>query len=120
MITHEDARRMGAKGSPANEEERALFEAWMRGHCWELAAVWDGVCYRGSAEHGHYVCPHAMQTRVMWAAWRDRAALARQDVTGEACAAVAKHALVAGGEITVTSHGKPAYRITVEKLECAE
>ena len=27
MITPEDARRMGAKGSPANEEERALFEA---------------------------------------------------------------------------------------------
>ena len=44
----------------------------------------------------------------------------KTDVTGEACAAVAKHALVAGGEITVTSNGKPAYRITVEKLECGE
>ena len=44
----------------------------------------------------------------------------KTDVTGEACAAVAKHVLVAGGEITVTSHGKPAYRITVEKLECGE
>jgi hypothetical protein len=79
MITTEDARRMGAKGSPANDDERALFEAWMHGHCWGLAAVWDGGCYRGSAEHGQYVCPHAMQTRVMWAAWRDRAALAMQD-----------------------------------------
>lgn len=44
----------------------------------------------------------------------------KTDVTGEACAAVAEYVLVSGGEITVTSNGKPAYRITVEKLECAE
>lgn len=44
----------------------------------------------------------------------------KTDVTGEACAAVAKHALFAGGQVVVTSHGKPAYRITVEKLDGAE
>lgn len=44
----------------------------------------------------------------------------KTDVTGEACAAVAKHVLAAGCEITVTSHGKPAYRINVEMLEGGE
>lgn len=70
------AHDMGAKGSLATDRERLLFEAWMRGHCWALSAQWDGSCYRGSAEHGGYVCPRAMNTRQLWAAWRDRAALA--------------------------------------------
>ena len=74
--TIEAAHEMGAKGAPHNEAERLAFEAWMRGHCWSLSAVWDGECYRGSAEHGENVDYRAMLTRQLWAAWRDRAALA--------------------------------------------
>ncbi len=69
----EAAYAMGAEGGPVVEAERLAFEAWMRGHCWALSAAWDGSTYRGAAEHGNYM--HAMQTRQMWAAWRDRAAL---------------------------------------------
>lgn len=72
----EAAYAMGVKGGPVVEAERLAFEAWMRGHCWAVTAVWDGTTYRGSAEHGNYICPHAMQIRQLWAAWRDRAALA--------------------------------------------
>ena len=71
----EEAFAMGAKGGPAVEAERMAFEAWMRGHHWALCATWDGKSYRGTAEHGEYVCQHAMRTRQLWAAWRDRAAL---------------------------------------------
>ena len=74
--TVEAAYAMGAKGGQVVEAERLAFEAWMRGHCWALTATWDGTTYRGSAEHGNYICPHAMQLRQLWAAWRDRAALA--------------------------------------------
>ena len=72
----EAAYAMGEKGGQVVEAERLAFEAWMRGHCWALTAAWDGATYRGTAEHGSYVCPHAMQVRQLWAAWRDRAALA--------------------------------------------
>lgn len=72
----EAAYAMGAEGGPVVEAERLAFEAWMRGHCWALKAAWDGATYRGTAEHGSYICPHAMQIRQLWAAWRDRAALA--------------------------------------------
>ncbi len=71
----EAALAMGAIGGPVVEAERLAFEAWMRGHCWALTATWDGKTYRGTAEHGSYICPHAMQVRQLWAAWRDRAAL---------------------------------------------
>lgn len=71
----EAAYQMGAKGGPAVEAERLAFEAWLRGHCWELSAVWDGTCYRGITETGDFVSPYAIRTRQMWAAWRDRAAL---------------------------------------------
>ena len=74
--TVEDAHKMGAKGGPVVEAERLAFEAWMTGHCWTIGAIWDGETYRGSAEHGNYLCPHAMNVRTLWAAWRDRAALA--------------------------------------------
>lgn len=74
--TPEAARAMGASGSPASEAERLAFEAWMEGHSWALCATWDGRGYRGDAEQGAHVCPHATRTRQMWAAWRDRAALA--------------------------------------------
>jgi hypothetical protein len=74
--TIEAARAMGAQGGPHVEAERLAFEAWMAGHCWALSAIWDGAGYRGTSEDGGRVCPYAMSTRQMWAAWRDRAALA--------------------------------------------
>lgn len=70
---------MGAKGGPVVEAERIAFEAWMRGHCWALGAVWDGKSYRGADEHSGRLDPQAMQTRQLWAAWRDRAALSQAD-----------------------------------------
>lgn len=81
-ITQEQAHEMGAKGAPATEDERLLFEAWMRGHCWALSAIWDGNTYRGTAEDGNCVCPKAMNTRQLWAVWRDRAALAQAESVG--------------------------------------
>lgn len=72
----EAAHAMGANGGESVEAERAAFEAWMRGHCWALCATWNGREYRSDVEQGGNVCPHAMRTRQMWAAWRDRAALA--------------------------------------------
>ena len=57
------AFEMGSKGAEGSDEERARFEAWMAGHCW-ACAPWTG---RGYADQ---------TTRVIWAAWRDRAALA--------------------------------------------
>lgn len=72
----EAAKEMGAKGGPVVEAERLAFEAWMAGHCWAVTAIWDGVQYGSPAENGGYICPHAMGIRRMWAAWRDRAALA--------------------------------------------
>ena len=77
-----DAKWIGAIGGPAHEGERLAFEAWMAGHCWALGATWTGSWYisdREGASGGNYVCPQAMQTRRLWAAWRDRAALARRD-----------------------------------------
>jgi len=73
----EAAYEMGANGSIAGEEERLAFESWVRGHCWPLGAQWNGTGYIGAGEIGNnsYVCPLAMRTRQMWAAWRDRAAL---------------------------------------------
>lgn len=68
---------MGATGGPAHEGERLAFEAWMAGHCWALCATWDGKAYRSDAEQGGDIDPRAMRTRQLWAAWRDRAALAR-------------------------------------------
>lgn len=40
----------------------------------------------------------------------------KTDVTGEACAAVAKHVLANGMPVTVTKNGVPAYEITVREL----
>ncbi len=73
----EAAEAMGANGGQAGDGERLAFEAWMRGHCWALCATWDGKQYRSDAEQGGDVDPRAMRTRQLWAAWRDRAALAR-------------------------------------------
>jgi hypothetical protein len=74
----EAAQRMGEVGGEAQEGERLAFEAWMRGHCWALCATWTGKGYQSDAEQGGNVDPQAMRTRQLWAAWRDRAALARQ------------------------------------------
>lgn len=73
----EAARAMGEKGGSVVEDERIAFEAWMRGHNWRLDAKWNGITYRGDTETGGRVCQDAIRTRQLWAAWRDRAALAR-------------------------------------------
>ncbi len=73
----EDARSMGATGPGfVHDAERRAFESWMSGHCWALCATWDGKQYISDAEQGGNFDPHAMRTRQLWAAWRDRAALA--------------------------------------------
>lgn len=72
----EAAHEIGKHGGPVVEAERLAFEAWMRGHCWALCATWDGKQYRSDAEQGGGVDPQAVMTRRLFAAWRDRAALA--------------------------------------------
>lgn len=74
----EAAHNTGATGSPAIEAERLSFEAWMAGHCWAVSATWDGTSYRGSGEERGFLDPRAVNTRQLWAAWRDRAALSRK------------------------------------------
>lgn len=74
--SEEAAEAIGGKGGSVVEAERLAFEAWLRGHCWVLEAQWDGSGYRGRYESFDYICPKATQIRRMWAAWRDRAALA--------------------------------------------
>lgn len=76
-ISTEAAQKMGAKGGEPTEEERLLFEAWMKGHCWFIGGVWDGKTYSNPKEQGMFIDPNAMDTRRLWAAWRDRAALTR-------------------------------------------
>lgn len=44
----------------------------------------------------------------------------RTDVTGEACAAVAMHALIKGGEIVITNNGKPEWEIAVKRVSRIE
>jgi hypothetical protein len=72
----EAAKKMGMHGGPILEEERLAFEAWMEGHCWALCATWDGKTYMGLGESPEYFNSRAMLTRQLWAAWRDRGALA--------------------------------------------
>ena len=40
----------------------------------------------------------------------------KTDVTGEACAAVARHVLANNGPVTVSANGKPLYEISVVKV----
>lgn len=76
-ITTDQAYAMGAEGAEPTEAERLLFEAWMAGHCWMVEGDWDGKTYVHPAEKlTRQVWPGAMRTRMLWAAWRDRAALA--------------------------------------------
>ena len=71
------AKKYGeGKAAQATEADRLAFEAWMRGHCWALSATWRGHQYKSDAEDGGKNCPDAMRTRMLWAAWRDRGAVA--------------------------------------------
>ena len=76
-VTEAAAQAMGANGAPSSEPERLAFEAWMRGHCWALCATWNGSQYVSDAEQGGGWNADAARTRMLWAAWRDRAALAQ-------------------------------------------
>ena len=62
--TEADAAEMGRVGAPHSEVDRKLFEAYMRGHCWGFAPF-DPV----KQVYGD------MSTRMLFAVWRDRAAL---------------------------------------------
>ena len=76
----EAAYEMGTKGGPVVEAERIAFESYMRGHCWIVSDTWNGKQYDDRAEYRD-VCeidPIAMDTRRLWAVWRDRAALANE------------------------------------------
>ena len=70
--TIDASRRMGETGGAVSDAERLAFEAWMEGHCWSLGATWDGKGY--IADNG-WPDAGATYTRMLWAAWRDRAAL---------------------------------------------
>lgn len=54
-------------------------------------------------------CGHVLKDGRTWAA-------NKQDVTGEACAAVAKHVIANGAPVVITKDGVPAYEITVREL----
>jgi hypothetical protein len=71
---------MGQTGAPSSETERLAFESWMRGHSWLVQGVWNGTTYddRGPSRVSS-VDVGAMQTRMLWAAWRDRAALTQPE-----------------------------------------
>ncbi len=55
-------------------------------------------------------CGGVLKDGVTWAA-------NKEDVTGQACAAVAQHAMERGGEIFVTANGAPKWKITVRELQ---
>ena len=55
-------------------------------------------------------CGSVLKDGMTWAA-------NKTDVSGEACAAVAQHALAKGGTITVTANGEPKWEITVRELQ---
>lgn len=85
------AHDLGAgKDAQTTEADRLAFEAWMRGHCWALRATWHGSQYKSDAEDGGRICPDAMRTRMMWAAWRDRGAVAADQFRAYADARSAK------------------------------
>lgn len=73
----EAAYEMGAKGGPVIEAERLAFEAWMRGHCWPVSDTWNGMIYEDRQEYrdAKLIDHLAVDTRRLWAVWRDRAAL---------------------------------------------
>lgn len=58
---------------------------------------------------GRVYCGNVLKSGDTWGA-------NKTDVTGEACAAVAQHVLLAGGKTTVTRNGQPAYELVVREL----
>lgn len=77
--TIQQAHDMGAKGASPTEAERLLFEAWMAGHCWKVSGDWSGATYVHKSEKGTgNLHGPTVFTRGLWAAWRDRAALAQK------------------------------------------
>ena len=63
-ITINDAYELGTKGAPHSETERLLFEAYLHGHNWRVG-TWDEKV-KGYTD---------MDTRRLFAMWRDRAFL---------------------------------------------
>ena len=55
-------------------------------------------------------CGGVLKDGMTWAA-------NKEDVTGEACAAVAQHAMTRDGTVVVTANGKPRWEITVRELQ---
>jgi hypothetical protein len=76
-VSADAAFAIGQTGGPPSEVERLAFEAWMRGHSWLVSGKWNGTTYADPQERHSSIDLPAMQTRMLWAAWRDRAALAR-------------------------------------------
>lgn len=58
---------------------------------------------------GRVYCGSVLKGGNTWAA-------NKTDVTGEACAAVAQHVLMAGGKTTVTRNGLPAFELVVREI----
>ena len=58
---------------------------------------------------GRVYCGYVLRSGNEWGA-------NKTDVTGEACAAVAQHVLLAGGTTTVTRNGLPAYELVVREV----
>jgi len=113
-ITIQQAHDMGAKGAEPTEEERLLFEAWMRGHCWAVMGEWDGKTYKHEAETSGWPHPGTMLTRQLWAAWRDRAALApakRKPLTDDPLQGAVDWLLEADGEYFCTATVQRTLRI---------
>jgi len=65
------AHEIGANGVPHNPDERALFEEYMRGHCW--------LCDSWIEQKQDYYDAHQ---RVLYAVWRARGALTVQRRSG--------------------------------------
>jgi hypothetical protein len=76
-VSADAAFAIGQTGGPPSEVERLAFEAWMRGHSWGFSGEWNGTTYVGTQEWPGWADAGVVQTRMLWAAWRDRAFLAR-------------------------------------------
>jgi len=81
-VSADAAFAIGQTGGPPSEVERLAFEAWMRGHSWLVSGKWNGTTYVDPQERHSSIDLPAMQTRMLWAAWRDRAALTQPEPEG--------------------------------------
>jgi hypothetical protein len=76
VADEEDAAfAMGQTGGQPSEAERLAFEQWMRGHSWLVSGEWNGSTYDDRPGREGWHDNNTMITRMLWAAWRDRAAL---------------------------------------------